>query len=197
MTICWLTVESLVTKREGLVLVLDRKGERQLNIPGCRYIHCSSSPPHSSIMGLILVKLNNSMTKMIWKPTGHLKKSMSWSVWSLLYSNENKQKKHKINDYLLIDCWIPCHNKSGLGLGRRGTGRGRQLNIPGCRDIHYSSSHPPQSVCWLDFVTPQPTHNFPKPSLVLTSSRVLHTLALKEKKPPLFFVDLMLPEHKR
>ena len=29
----------------GLVLVLDRKGERQLNIPGCRDIHCLNPPP--------------------------------------------------------------------------------------------------------------------------------------------------------
>ena len=34
-----------VGQHSGLVLVLDRKGERQLNIPGCRDIHCSSSPP--------------------------------------------------------------------------------------------------------------------------------------------------------
>ena len=30
-----------VGQHSGLVLVLDRKGERQLNIPGCRDIHCS------------------------------------------------------------------------------------------------------------------------------------------------------------
>ena len=151
MTIYWLTAESLVTTRVGLVLDYREQegGEvaKHTWLPG----HTLLAPPPSWT--------NRTSQPLEWYETNLNKKKWSMSRPGLSWIPMKKKKK--TNDYLLIyeyllmiDNWIPCHNTSGLGLGRHGTtgNRNREAaDISGCRDTIYTMTA--NSMQWTSNIT--------------------------------------------